>query len=409
MLGTFRFPYSSFIGVPAACALLLGAGVVASAQDGYRQSRLHMVDEQIARNGIRNDAVLNAMREVPRHLFVDSKYYADAYRDVIIDIGHKQTLSTAYIVGYMTEAIDPQPTDTVLEIGTGSGYQAAVLSKLVKEVYTIEIVEPLGQEAMERLKKLGYTNVHVKIGDGFKGWSEHAPFNKIIITCSPETVPQPLLDQLAEGGKLIVPLGERYQQAFYLFEKHGSQVQKTKMMPTLFVPMTGIAEENRKVRPDGKHPRIRNGGFEASTDGLPDDWFYVRQGTVEHKGSPEGKSYLEFSNSETGRDAHALQAVGIDGKRIRAVRLSLLVRVEYTRPGGETWERPGLAIRFFDSQNRPIGEQLIGPWLGTFNWRRLSKEMLVPREAAMAMIQIGLRGSTGKLCVDDVRLTPYYR
>src|SRR5262249_48250810 len=152
-------------------------------------------------------------------LFVSAELRPKAYLDQSLPIGHKQTISPPFIVAYMTETIDPQPTDRVLEIGTGSGYQAAVLANIVKEVYTIEIVEALGKQAAKRLKELGYANVRAKIGDGYKGWPEHAPFDKIIVTCSPEEVPQPLVDQLREGGKMMIPLGERYQQVFYQFEK----------------------------------------------------------------------------------------------------------------------------------------------------------------------------------------------
>ena len=137
-----------------------------------------------------------------------------------LPIGEQQTISPPFIVAYMTQEIDPQPTDRVLEIGTGSGYQAAMLSPLVKEVYTIEIVEPLGKRAARTLKRLGYKNVFAKVGDGYLGWPEAAPFDKIIVTCSPEKVPQPLVDQLKDGGLMIVPVGERYQQNLYLFRKH---------------------------------------------------------------------------------------------------------------------------------------------------------------------------------------------
>ncbi len=142
-----------------------------------------------------------------------------------LPIGEQQTISSPFIVAFMTEAIDPQPTDRVLEIGTGSGYQAAVLSGLVKEVYTIEIVEPLGRTAQRTLAELRYTNVHVKIGDGFQGWSEHAPFDKIIVTCSPESVPQPLVDQLKEGGLIVIPVGPRYQQVLHLMRKRDGQTR----------------------------------------------------------------------------------------------------------------------------------------------------------------------------------------
>src|SRR5581483_9449123 len=149
--------------------------------------------------------------------------------------GDKQTISPPYIVAYMTELLDPQPDDKVLEIGTGSGYQAAVLSPLVKEVYTIEIVESLGKAAAKRLKDLKYKNVFCKVGDGYLGWPEHAPFDKIIVTCSPENVPKPLVEQLKDGGKMIIPLGERYQQVFHLFEKQNGELKATRLGNTLFV------------------------------------------------------------------------------------------------------------------------------------------------------------------------------
>jgi protein-L-isoaspartate(D-aspartate) O-methyltransferase len=373
--------------------------------DAYRRARLKMVEEKIVQAGVRNEVVLEAIRQVPRHLFVQPKFESAAYDEVIIDIGHKQTLSTAYIVAYMTEAIDPQPNDRVLEIGTGSGYQAAVLAKLVKDVYTIEIVEPLGREAAARLDKLGFKNVHVRVGDGYQGWSEHAPFDKVIVTCSPESVPEPLFEQLREGGKIIVPLGERYHQAFYLVEKRNGKPVRTKLLPTLFVPMTGKAEMERKTHTSTSRPRVVNGGFETNNDGVPDAWFYVRQATLEHAKAPEGKSFLTFENREPGRDAHALQGIGIDGKRVKSVRLSVMVKGDNTRPGTERWERPALAIRFFDAQNKLLKEEVLGPWLGTFNWRKVEENFIVPKETAMAMIQVGLRGATGQLSVDDVKLT----
>src|SRR5437588_7173098 len=307
---------SSYVAAVLAVAAILPSQTIAQ-EDEYRSARLKMVDERVEREGISNPAVLKAVREVPRHLFVAPRLRPYAYLEKILDIGYKQTLSTAYIVCYEIQAIDPQPNDKVLEIGTGSGYAAAVLSRTVKEVYSIEIVEALAKESAQRLKKLGYTNVQTKAGDGFKGWPEQAPFNKIIVTCSPESVPQPLVDQLREGGKMIVPLGERYQQAFYLFEKKDGKLVENKLLPTLFVPMTGMAEAQRKSKNDPAHPRIVNGGFEESTDDVADGWFYQRQASLEHSGAREGKSYITFANTEPGRDAHDLQALGIDGAQVR--------------------------------------------------------------------------------------------
>src|SRR5262249_14748693 len=161
--------------------------------------------DYIEREGVTNPLVLASMRQVPRHEFVLTGYRKDAYFDTALPIGEKQTISPPYVVAYMTEVIDPRPQDRVLEIGTGSGYQAAVLANIVKEVYSIEIVESLGRSAAERLHRLKYNNVKTKVGDGYLGWPEHAPFDKIIVTCSPENVPKPLIDQLKEGGRLLVP------------------------------------------------------------------------------------------------------------------------------------------------------------------------------------------------------------
>jgi protein-L-isoaspartate(D-aspartate) O-methyltransferase len=381
-----------------------------SREDPYRGARLKMVENYIIPEGIRNERVLNAMRTVPRHLFVTPDRQADVYKDVIVPIGFKQTLSTAYIVAYMTEAIDPQPTDRVLEIGTGSGYQAAVLSGLVKEVYTIEIVEPLGKEAASRLARLGYNNVKVKVGDGYEGWPRYAPFDKIIVTCSPEKVPQPLLDQLKDGGKMIIPLGERFHQTFYLYEKVSDEIVKSRLLPTLFVPMTGKAQGDRS-RPITGTPELLNGSFKKSANGVPDDWFYVRQGELNDGGGPRGLPALVFTNQDPGRDAHALQGLGMDGTRVRAVKVSVWVKNEGILPGKERYELPGVFISFFDGSNKKVGETKFLPFgLGTLPWRHLSTgEWKVPPDARMAMFQIGLRGATGRLSIADVRLTPLSR
>ena len=384
---------------PAACPRAFGQD-----DEAYRRRRMQMVDEYIAREGINDEAVLRAMREVPRHLFVPSQMRQHAYRDFTIPMGYKQTVSPPYIVAYETQTIEPKPTDRVLEIGTGSGYQAAVLSRIVKEVYTIEIVEPLGKEAAKRLQDLGYQNVKAKVGDGYQGWPEFAPFDKILVTCSPENVPQPLIDQLREGGRMIIPLGERYQQMFYLFEKKNGKLVRTKLIPTLFVPMTGIAEEQRKARYNPAFPHIANGSFEQVTDGRPDVWFYLRQATIEHDGAPEGKNFLVFSNSEPGHAAEARQAFGIDGSRVRSISVSLSVTGQAIMPGAQSFERAGFIVHFYDADNMPITQHTLGPWNGTFPWRRVSAEFQVPKKATMAAVRVGLNGSTGYLGIDDIKL-----
>lgn len=202
---------------------------------------MNMVTEQLTGPGrdIRNQRVLEAMRTVPRHEFVPTALRNEAYGDHPLPIGHEQTISQPYIVAFMTERLNPLPTDRILEIGTGSGYQAAVLAELAGEVYSIEIVEPLGRAARETLSRLGYKNVHVRVGDGYKGWAEAAPFDAIIVTCAPDHIPQPLVDQLREGGRMIIPVGRRFQQDLHLLIKENGKVRETSVLPVRFVPMTG--------------------------------------------------------------------------------------------------------------------------------------------------------------------------
>ncbi len=387
----------------------LSATAVAQRPDPYESLRRKMVDEDIAREGVTNPRVLEAMRTVPRHLFVRPDLRRLAYFDQALDIGHRQTISPPFIVAYMTEVIDPQPTDRVLEIGTGSGYQAAVLSGLVQEVYTIEIIEPLGQSAARLLQRLGYHNVHVRIGDGYEGWPEHAPFDKIIVTCSPEQVPQPLIDQLQEGGRMIIPLGERYQQVFHLFEKKGGELVETKLLPTLFVPMTGKSEQQRQVQPDPRRPQIVNGGFELSTlePGQADGWHYQRRSELVADNAPEGTRYLRFTNQDAGRTAHILQGLAVDGRIIGALQVTLKMRLTDLRPGAEPHEWPGVHLHFFDARRLPIGVQSLPPWRSDVPvWTTISETVPVPRGAQEMIFQVGLNGATGTLSLDDIRLTP---
>ncbi|MDI1323572.1 MAG: protein-L-isoaspartate(D-aspartate) O-methyltransferase [Algoriphagus sp.] len=207
--------------------------------DHYQTLRNDMVKTQLEAQGIHNPSVLNAMRKVPRHQLVPGNVRHLAYEDGPLPIGYGQTISQPYIVAFMTEAIDPKPCMKVLEIGTGSGYQAAVLGEIVAEVYTIEIVEPLGTKAQKDLEKLGYKNVHVRVGDGYKGWPEQAPFDAIIVTAAPEKVPQPLIDQLKEGGKMIIPVGSNANtQELRLLEKRKGKIRTTSLLPVRFVPFT---------------------------------------------------------------------------------------------------------------------------------------------------------------------------
>jgi protein-L-isoaspartate(D-aspartate) O-methyltransferase len=201
-----------------------------------------MVRHQIERRGVRDAKTLAAMRDVPRHLFVPKVTLSVAYADHPVSIGNNQTISQPYIVAFMTEALELQEDDKVLEIGTGSGYQAAVLAEIARRVYTIEIVEPLGLRAKTVLDQCGYTNIEFLIGDGYRGWPEHAPFDAIIVTAAPDHIPQPLIDQLKPGGRLVIPVGEFVQQ-LQKITKHGDELRYETLLPVRFVPMTGEAME----------------------------------------------------------------------------------------------------------------------------------------------------------------------
>lgn len=228
----------------AAIGMVAGATGCHADDDAFATRRDDMVREQIEAGGVKDPKVLAAMRKVPRHEFVPEAWRNRAYQDGPLPIGENQTISQPYIVAFMTEQLALKPGERVLEIGTGSGYQAAILAELVKDVYTIEIVETLGKRAAETLKRLGYTGVHVRIGDGYQGWPEAAPFHAIIVTCAPDDVPKPLTDQLAEGGRMVIPVGETggFQQLVILRKENGKLVTK-RTLPVRFVPMTGEAEK----------------------------------------------------------------------------------------------------------------------------------------------------------------------
>ncbi len=205
--------------------------------DPFARLRERMVVTQIENRGVANPAVLRAMRKVPRHLFVPKNDVDEAYQDHPVPIGYGQTISQPYIVAYMTDVIDPHPHFKVLEIGTGSGYQAAVLAEIVDSVFTMEIIPPLGKAAQKRLQKLGYRNVQVKIADGYYGWREHAPFDAIVVTAAAEYIPPPLLQQLKEGGKMVIPVGSPFfTQTLMLVQKKAGKITTQSLMPVRFVP-----------------------------------------------------------------------------------------------------------------------------------------------------------------------------
>ncbi|HUO86148.1 MAG TPA: protein-L-isoaspartate(D-aspartate) O-methyltransferase [Thermoanaerobaculia bacterium] len=232
-------------GLVAACALLaVATGPSAAAEEDARSLRLRMVAEQVAGRGIDDAAVLAAMTEVPRHLFAPETDLADAYTDRPLPIGYGQTVSQPYVVALMTSLADLDPGDRVLEIGTGSGYHTAVLSRVAGRVFSIEIIEPMAVQAERRLARLGYGNVELRIGDGYQGWAEEAPFDAIILTAAPPTIPQPLIDQLRIGGRMVVPVGGIIQD-LQVLTRTADGLEKRTVIPVRLQPMTG------RVREDG--------------------------------------------------------------------------------------------------------------------------------------------------------------
>jgi protein-L-isoaspartate(D-aspartate) O-methyltransferase len=397
---------SRWLSALLAALVLYPALCAAQSREDYDRARNQMVTEFIEQAGVKNPRVLDAMRKVPRHEFVPADLKPKAYTDAAWSIGYKQTISPPFVVAYMTETLDPQPTDRVLEIGTGSGYQAAVLSHLVKDVYSIEIVEPLGRSAARRLKRLAYKNVKTKVGDGYLGWPEYAPFDKIIVTCSPESVPKPLIDQLREGGKMVIPVGERYRQDLYLMEKRGGKLVRKQLIPTLFVQMTGRAEKERVIKPDSLNPQLFNGGFEVLEDsGQPAGWHYQRQMKLVSEAPPEGRNFARFDNEDRGRDAQALQGLPVDGDKLGTLSFRLTVRAKDIVEGTNAYERAGLRVHFYDDNRRLIGEEQVARVYGTSDWHTVEGTVKVPQAARHVIVQVGLNGATGHLDVDDVRLT----
>jgi protein-L-isoaspartate(D-aspartate) O-methyltransferase len=397
------------IGFVAVVVAIVLAAAIAAAQTRaqFEQARNRLVDEILIPAGLTKPRVVKAMRDTPRHEFVPLPLRAKAYWDIGLAIGESQTISSPLIVSQMTQALDPQLTDKVLEIGTGSGYQAAVLSPLVKDIYTIEIVESLGKSAEKLLNRLGYKNIHVKIGDGYQGWPEHAPFDKIIVTCSPEKVPQPLVDQLADGGRMVIPVGERYSQTLYLLRKKGDKLESEALLPTLFVPMTGRAEEQRGVKPDPANPHLANGSFEQQgfDNGGQPGWYYELRATRKtDERAPDGRYYVEFKNTEPGLSAHLLQGFGIDGRQVSQLEVRGWVKTENAVSGPERDQAPYIALTLFDEQRRQSEPLVIGPFRGTSDWHEVSKVFRIPPETREGIFRIGLFGATGMAAFDKLEI-----
>jgi len=396
---------SFFIGV----YFLMATGLILNAQqanenDPYEEQRQTLIEKVLKPGGIKSKAVLDAIENTPRHEFVPEDLLDQAYLDRALPIGEKQTISSPYIVAVMTEVLQPTKADKVLEIGTGSGYQAAVLSPLVKSVYTIEIVEELGKATAKLLDRLDYDNVYTKIGDGFQGWKENAPFDKIIVTCSPDKVPTPLVEQLKEEGLLVIPVGPRYQQLLYVFRKKSGKLIPEYRRPTFFVPMTGTAEAERADKPDPVNPRIFNGDFEAKAiDKFIPYWYYeFGAKLVTDAKAPEGKQVVEFSSDMPGAASMLLQGFPIDGRRVPKIRLSASTMISKVKPGENLEQQPMISIQFLDENRNQIMVTWLGPYIGNRGWKKESRVFPVPPTSREAIIRIGLHGATGMARFDDI-------
>ena len=392
-----------------------------NAEDPYVKDRERLVRERIETAGVTDSRILDSIRNTLRHEFVPRSQRKRAYFDMALPIGSSQTISSPFIVALMTEALDPQPTDKVLEIGTGSGYQAAVLSPLVEHVYSIEIVHELGEAAADVLERLKYENVSTRIGDGFLGWPDAAPFDKIIVTCSPESVPVPLVEQLCEGGKMIIPVGERYQQTLFRMTKKDGKLVREALRPTLFVPMTGEAEDNRQLQPDAANPVVVNGDFEHLPKGeqakiadyVP-GWYYGRQvrqvridsssQAAKSRQGPVGKLCARFENETPGLNSHLLQGIAIDGREVSMLRLSGRARTEDVKKGPSDEAMPMIAISLYDELRRDLGTFWLGPFRGTRPWRSESRLIRVPPATRECIVRVGLFGATGIADFDEIAI-----
>ncbi len=377
-----------------------------SENESYIAHRKQLVETVLKPGGIRSQVVIETILATPRHEFVPLAVRDQAYLDRALPIGEAQTISSPFIVALMTEVLQTQKSDRVLEIGTGSGYQAAVLSPLVDQVYTIEIVESLATETTKLLERLGYKNIHTKAGDGFQGWAEHAPFDKIIVTCSPENPPQPLIDQLKDGGLMVIPVGTRYQQLLRVFRKQGNRLIPVYARPTLFVPMTGVAEAQRKQGFDASNPSIVNGDFEVeSTENYIPGWYYeFGAALAKDSKAPSGKQVVSFKNEKLGGPSMLLQGIPMDGRLVKKLRLSGHVTTSGVKLGTVWEEQPFLVLQFTDEHRNRISYNWLGPFVGDVDWTEVESVFEVPLESREAIVLIGLFGAIGSASFDNIAI-----
>ena len=372
--------------------------------DPWAETRRRMVEYEMVAAGVKDPRVCDAMRATPRHEFVPASLRRYAYFDIGMPIGEGQTITSPFVVAYMTEQLHPQPTDKVLEIGTGSGYQAAVLSGLVAEVYSIEIVEKLGQRAAKTLSRLGYDNVKTKIGDGYQGWPEHAPFDKIIVTCSPEKVPKPLVEQL-QGGR---PPGGSPRAAVPanpvpVHEGQGSPPGRAFAADVL---RADDGPSRARAGRAGRGGRARVGQRRLpGRPGRSAGRLVLRPPGQGRKQRPDVRWQVPHIPERRRRAARPGLASGRPRwPQAREVEISLWVRGERLQPGSLPGQHPGLVIVFFNTNREAIFREGIGPWSGTFDWVEKRLRMKVPTTARLASVEVGLWGATGQVSVGPIAL-----
>jgi protein-L-isoaspartate(D-aspartate) O-methyltransferase len=395
--------------------LILANG--ADGTDPYWEARQQMVEKWIAGAGVTDTRVLNSIRNTLRHEFMPEAMRQHAYLDMAVPIGDSQTISSPFTVALMTETIRPCETDRVLEIGTGSGYQAAVLSPLVEHVYSVEIMPCLSRQASATLLRLKYDNVSTRVADGFEGWPDAGPFDKIVVTCSPESVPEPLVKQLREGGTLIIPVGQRYQQTLFRMVKINGQLVQQELRPTLFVPMTGEAEDGRQIFPDAANPILVNGDFESgkrpllgtlNADQVP-GWYYGRQVSLvdgnEREPAAVGNSFARFINQTPGLSSHLLQGVCVDGRLVRRMALSGWCRTSGVTPGPDVDAAPMISMSLYDESRTELAVFWLGPFGQNPGWQAQKTVFDVPSTSREAILRIGLFGATGTADFDGIQLS----
>jgi protein-L-isoaspartate(D-aspartate) O-methyltransferase len=267
----------------------------------------------------------------------------------------------------------------------------------------------LGDQARATLRRLKYTNVHVRVGDGFKGWPEAAPFDRIMVTCSAAEVPAPLLAQLKEGGRLIMPLGEDYQQSLWQYTKVDGRLRRERLIPTVFVPMTGEAKTIREAGTPFPRVQLINGGFEGldPASGKLASWYHQRQLRLQQDPSaPEGVRFVTFQNATKGRQAHASQAFAIDGRETPTIEVCGTVRGTDIQPGAGKDQIAAVVITFYDQQRDVLRQEAIGNWRGSFGWQRFLHTIAVPAATREAIVHLGLLGAVGTLSFDALTIQP---